>query len=267
MFVAVLPPWLLARGTTPRRERLSRALLFACGVALVLMPVALRNWHVGGELHLTTSQFGHNFFIGNNETADGRYRPLIARRADPRIERQDAIEIAERASGRTLTSAEVSAFYSERAVAYILSQPGDWVALLGRKLALAFNAVELVDSKDQYSYGALSPVLRATDFVLHFGVLAPLALLGVLVSWSDRGRLLPLYLLFFSYTATLLVFYIFGRYRLPLVPFLVLFAAAGLVRIRGFAADNPLSKIAAWTAAVAAAALFCTPGTTAGTDL
>src|SRR5262249_46355822 len=57
---------------TPNPEpRLARAALFLAGLALVLAPVAARNAYVGGGFYITTSQFGPNFYIGNNARADG----------------------------------------------------------------------------------------------------------------------------------------------------------------------------------------------------
>ena len=256
-FVGALVPWLLLLRSTAWPGRLIRATALLAGVALVLLPVALRNWHVGGELHLTTSQFGHNFFIGNSPGADGTYRPLIYGRGDPLVERQDAIDLAERALGRTLTPAEVSSFYTERALEYIRSQPADWARLMARKLALVFNSVELVDTEDQYTHAESSSLLRITGLFLHFGTLAPLALLGVWITWPRRDRLLPLYLLFLVYTTTLLMFYVFGRYRLPLVPILALFAAAGAIGLRDFLRASSRPAAAACLAAVAVFALFC----------
>ncbi len=257
VFVCVLAPWLALRRGVPRARALGGSALFLAGVALVLLPVVVRNWHVGGEFHLTTSQFGANFFIGNNESADGTYAPLVPRRGDPRVERQDLIDLAERAAGRELTPAEVSRWYTDLALDYIRSQPGDWLALLARKLALSFNSVELVDTKDQYSHADLSVVLYLTGSLLHFGVLAPLAALGVWITWSRRERLLPLYLLFGTYAASMLLFYVFARYRVPLVPILSLFGAAGVVGFPHFARSRPRAQVAASVGATAAVAIFC----------
>ena len=41
------------------------------------MPVGLRNKAVGGEFHLTTSQLGPNFYIGNHAGAIGTYEALV----------------------------------------------------------------------------------------------------------------------------------------------------------------------------------------------
>lgn len=257
IFVVVLAPWLALRPGGSRVRAVGGAALFVAGFALVLLPVALRNWHVGGEFHLTTSQFGANFYVGNNPSTDGTYQPLVPRRGDPRVERQDVIDLAERAAGRALTPAEVSRWYTDRALDYIRSQPGDWLALLSRKLALSVNAVELVDSKDQYSHADRSVVMAMAGALLHFGVLAPLAALGVWITWPRRARLLPLYLLFAAYTASMLLFYVFARYRVPLVPILVLFAAAGIAGLPRFARSRPRGERAACLGLTAVVAIFC----------
>jgi tetratricopeptide (TPR) repeat protein len=257
VFALVLFPWLFLRSPSPGARRLILPALFLTGMAVVLFPVALRNGYVGGELHLTTSQLGPNFYIGNNAAADGSYAPLRPGRGDPKYERQDATELAEMALGRELTPAEVSSFFLRSALQYIRSEPGDWSRLMARKFSLAFNSVEVVDTVDQYTHAESSLPLRLASWVFHFGVLAPLALLGVWITWPERVRLLPLHLLFLAYTASLVAFYVFGRYRLPLAPFLVLFAAAGLVRFRRFATTNPLPRVFASILAVGAAALFC----------
>ncbi len=75
--------------------------MFLAGLAIVLVPVAARNSYVGGGFYVTTSQFGPNFYIGNNPAADGTYQSLRFGRGAPEYERQDATELAERALRKT----------------------------------------------------------------------------------------------------------------------------------------------------------------------
>ncbi|MEE2673572.1 MAG: tetratricopeptide repeat protein [Myxococcota bacterium] len=257
VFCVVVLAWLLLLPSAAWRTRVALAASLAAGIGLVLLPVALRNASVSGDFHLTTSQFGHNFFIGNNEAADGTYKPLLHARGDPRVEIQDAIDLAEKQSGRELSRGEVSDFYFQRGLRFIASQPADWARLMLRKLRLAFNAVEIVDTEDQYTHAEWSFVLRWTGLVMHFGLLAPLALLGVWVTWPQRSRLLPLYLLASSYLAGLLIFYVFARYRMPLVPFVVLFAAAGICGCADFFRSRGTGGIAALCLSVLALTIFC----------
>jgi tetratricopeptide (TPR) repeat protein len=221
VFVLVLAVWTLSRP-----KALQNAGLFFAGLAIVLAPVAVRNSRLGGGFSVTTSQFGANFFIGNNAAADGTYASLRYGRGAPEYERQDATELAERAAGRRLSPAEVSAYWRNRALDYITSNPGAWLALVGRKSALLWNATEVVDTEGQETYTDWSLPLRVLGPLMHFGILVPLAALGLLVSWRRDERLHVLAALCASYAASVLLFYVFARYRYPLVPFLILFASA-----------------------------------------
>jgi tetratricopeptide (TPR) repeat protein len=228
VLVPVICAWLLvAYGVPPARRQLRYAGLFLGGIALILGPVALRNRVVGGEWFLTTAQLGPNFFIGNNARANGLYAPLRSGRGDPRLERQDATELAEAARGRRLTAGQVSRYWTERTLGDVGAEPGRWLRLLGWKLALTWNADEIVDSEDPAVYADSSVVLRGLGRLIHFGTIAPLALVGL---WITRGRwrqLSLLYLFLAAVTASVVLFYVFARYRYILVPVVVLFAAAG----------------------------------------
>jgi hypothetical protein len=77
--------------------------------------------------------------------------------------------------------------------------------------------------------------LRFGSIVGHFGVLVPLACLGVVVTWHERRRLWVLYAMIAAYSASVLLFFVYARYRFALVPFLVLFASAGAIWLVEFA--------------------------------
>jgi tetratricopeptide (TPR) repeat protein len=226
-------------------------------LAIVLVPVAARNKVVSGEFHLTTSQFGPNLYIGNNENASGTYEPLRFGHGDPRYERRDATELAEQATGRRLTPGEVSRYWTWRVLEYIWTQPGDWLTLMGRKVTLAWNAAEVADTEDQLSYADWSVPLRVTSAVWHFGVLAPLALFGIWATWSRRGELTLFYLLPAAYVLALVAFAVMARYRYPLVPFLILFASAGVANVGQFLHTAQRRQLISGLAGAAALAVFC----------
>src|SRR5436190_14853000 len=205
--------------------------MFVGGVAVVLTPVALRNAYVGGGFYVTTSQAGPYFYIGNNPRADGTYQSLRYGRGAPEYERQDATELAEHALGRPLTPADVSSFWSSRAFDFIASQPIAWLELTMRKVALLVNAAEAVDTESQESHAEWSLPLRLLGVIGHFGVLVPLACVGIVATWSSRSRLWLLYAMTAAYAVSVVAFYVFARYRFPLVPFLMLFAAAGFAAL------------------------------------
>lgn len=217
--------------TLDRAARWLPVAAVTAGLAIVLVPVAARNYAVGGGFYLTTSQFGPNFYIGNNPDSDGTYMSLRPGRGAPEYERQDAVELAERALGRTLTPAEVSDYWTDRALGFVTGQPGEWVQLVLRKTALLFNTSEMLDTESQETYEDASPVLRVLAPVGHYGVLVPLAAVGLVAAWPARRRLWPILAMPAAYAASVIAFYVFARYRFPLVPFLVLFAAVGLVAL------------------------------------
>ena len=237
-----------------RPRGLGAAGLLVAGGLAVLGPVAVRNWAVSGELHLTTSQFGPNFYMGNNPRATGLPQPLRIGRDNPRFERRDAVELAERATGRELSPGEVSAYWTDRALDYVASRPLDWLGLMGRKLFLFWNDVEIGDTEDLYTHADHSPVLEALRHLFRFGVLAVLGLLGVWVTRRD-ARLWPFRLLPLVYLASVLLFFVFARYRHPVAPFLALFAGGAAARARAFLGRASRAESAACLAAAAALAV------------
>lgn len=250
----VLWPWLQRQISVG--ERAVRSGLLLAGLAVVLAPVAARNWMVGHELVITTTQLGPNLYIGNNERADGTYRPLRPARQKPEFERKDATDIAEHALGRSLTPGEVSSYYTHLVVAFVGGHPASWLRLLGRKFRLVWNAVEISDTEDQYTYADWSwPV--ALGSVWHFGVLAPLAVVGVWVTAGRWRTLGLLYALAAVYVATVVLFYVFARYRFPIVPFLILFAAAGATHVAAYFRTHGVRQAIGCGAVVAIVAVFC----------
>ncbi len=237
-------------------SRTVHAATFVVGLAIVLVPVAVRNYAVGGGFYLTTSQFGPNFFIGNNPRADGTYASLRFGRGAPEYERTDATELAQHALGRALTPAEVSSYWTTRAMDFITGQPAAWLRLTGRKVVLLFNATEMLDTEAQESHAEWSWLLRAGGWFGHLGVLAPLALAGIVLAWRDRNRTAVLYVMLVTYAGSVIMFYVFARYRLPLVPMLLLFAAAGVTALPAWARAASSTAKAALGAGVVAAAVF-----------
>lgn len=255
--IAVLALWAWFGKVSGRLGRATAVLMLAAGAAAVLLPVAVRNAAVGGGFYLTTSQLGPNFYIGNHAGADGSYSALRFGRGSPEFERVDATELAQRATGRTLSPGEVSGYWTDRAVAFIRSEPGAWLRLMARKAALLVNARETLDTESQESYAEWSWPLAVLGPIAHFGVVVPLAVFGVWATWPDRRRLWVLYAIGLTFAATTIAFFVFARYRFPLVPLLLLFAAAGLVQARHAASTRSRTALTAALGAAAATIVVC----------
>ena len=202
-FTVVILTWALTRlrnrpestarpHSAPPRRRLACVSAFLVGVTLVLLPVVVRNRIVGGQFYLTTSQFGPNFYIGNNPRSDGTYMSLRFGRGAPEYERQDATELAQEAMGRSLTPDEVSRYWTRQALSFITSQPAAWLRLLGRKTALLWNAREMLDTESQETHAEWSAPLRLAGYVGHFGVLAAAGLTAMRRFFHANPRLLAI---------------------------------------------------------------------------
>ncbi|MEZ5291651.1 MAG: tetratricopeptide repeat protein [Vicinamibacterales bacterium] len=254
VLVVVVAVWAWRWAPVGRLGRRAALASLALGLVLLLGPVLARNYTVGGGLYLTTSQFGPNFYIGNHAGADGSYQSLRFGRGSPEFERADATDLAERAEGRALTPGEVSAYWTGRAVDFITRQPLAWLRLMARKTALLVNAREAIDTESLEAHAEWSWPLKVLGPVTHFGVLVPLALVGMVAAWGARGRLAIWYAVAAALAASTVAFYVFARYRYPLVPLLAALAGAALADVRGLAARCPTGRLAATAAAAAALA-------------
>lgn len=233
VFILVIVPWLAVNYRHVPWQTLTRWIaLLLLGVSIPLASVGLRNYMVGGEFALTTSQFGTNFFIGNNANSKGFYLPLRLDRGNVEYERNDAVAMAESVAGRKLSPREVSEFWTAEALEYISTHPIDWLGLMARKTLLVWNRVEASDSEDITAYGHFSWLLGALSRVFHFGTMVPLTAAGIWLTrrrWRELGLL---YLMLATYAASLTLFFLFARYRVPLIPLVLIFASAGAIELR-----------------------------------
>jgi 4-amino-4-deoxy-L-arabinose transferase-like glycosyltransferase len=255
-FLLLLPLFAAAmfflRRQDPGWRRLARAGAVAAGIGIVLAPVALRNYAVGGRLVLTTSQGGANFYLGNCEYADGRYVRLPFVRSNPEFEAADFQAEAERRLGRSLSPSEVSRFWFKQGLSWIAAHPGRALGLLVHKTHLLLHQYEVADNHNFYALREIFvPALWAP--LIGFGALWAAALLG---GWEYRRQPQARFAMLFIalYALSILPFFIVDRYRLVLVPALAALAGCGLVRLGQLARVKAWSGLA-WRAGLAGAAL------------
>jgi len=222
LLIAALPLWLIVRHRRKRRG-LVPAVVCVVGALALLLPPIIHNARSTGKFVPVTAHGGINFYIGNRPGTLGTYDPPADMRADMRGLIEDARERAETDLGRSLTDADVSDYYFHQALAAVRSDPAAWLRLLGRKLLLFWNGAEVPDLPDAFFYGQAAPVLKL--LCLPFAVVASLGLAGLVVlSRSGRNRSI-VFIFVGAGLVSVLLFYVNARYRLPLVPILMLAAA------------------------------------------
>ena len=222
LLIAAIPLWLVVKHRRRGRGLVPAA---AClfGAFLFLLPPVLYNARVTGRLVPVSAHGGINFYIGNRPGTPGTYDPPADMRADMRGLIEDARERAEADVGGRLTDADVSSYYFRQTLALIEADPRGWLRLLGRKLLLFWNNSEVSDLPNAYFYERACPVLRL--LFIPFSLIAALGVAGLVVlTLSGRNRSVT-----FVFTgaalASVVLFYVNTRYRLPFVPVLALAAA------------------------------------------
>jgi len=225
LLAAAVPIWLFVRN---RRVRGGLALAACCaaGSALVLLPPIAYNARESGRFVPVTAHGGVNFYIGNAAGSNGLYRPLDEMRANIQGTVEDARASAEAETGRHMTAAEVSDYYTRRALGDIRRDPAAWLRLLGRKLMLLANGKEIADMPNIYFYETSCGVLRL--LIMPYGAIVSLGLCGlVLLFRSGRHRSVVSVFLGCAVVSVVL-FFVNTRYRLPAVPILIILASLSL---------------------------------------
>ncbi len=251
VWAALVPVWIAFKS----RRGLAETAWCVVGLALILIPVAGRNLAVGGYFTPTTSQAGPNFYIGNNPFADGTYGSIRKATGDIVFEEAEATRLAEEAAGHKLSPREVSHYWLGRSWVFIRNEPLQWAKLTAWKWLLAWNAREIEDSDDFYIYQRFSPLLAALS-LLDFGVLTPLAIMGCLLAWREWRRTWIIYAMIASLMGTVALFFIFGRYRFPVVPLLAVFAGVGIIESWKLLKDRRFGALGVGIAALLLAAAF-----------
>jgi 4-amino-4-deoxy-L-arabinose transferase-like glycosyltransferase len=216
--------WLaLAFGEIPVRERLVRAALLAVGCVPL---VGLATWHnhlADGDRVLLTANAGSNLWIGNGPGATGAHAGVTTEFESAKLDFH-RFEL-ERPEGEPPGSG-VSRILTRRALAYMAEDPGRAAGLLWRKLRLFWGAHEVGTDDHLEFFRRFSGALRLP--LPGVGLVAPLALAGMVLARRRWRELWPLYALVLTQTATFTVFLVLTRYRLASVACWIVFAALAI---------------------------------------
>ena len=211
---SLLPFVLLAAAVWVVLGRLERgafgraaALLVAFG--LVMAPWVVRNYYAsGGHVVPTTLRAGPSLYEALNPEADGG--PMM-----------DRIDWGDGTEG--LSEYEQNRLWRARAVAFVRGSPAKALALAGRKLVRFWNVVP--------NYPPFRVPLLCVVVGVPYVAVMLLAAVGLVRSWR-RGDVNLILLLPVVYYALLhMVFVGSVRYRVPVMPLVIIIAAHGLVAL------------------------------------
>lgn len=279
LFIPVAAAWLWwfgHRRLPPRRLGIQAGALIA-GALLVISPATIRNAVVSREFVPISANGAINFYVGNNETADGITTriPILPELGGSSgwscFSYDQIVSAISQQEGSPLTYADASAYFSRLARTYIRAHPGGFLRLCLRRAALFWDPAEVANNQADDMEKRNSPTLR---FLPGFPYAFSLSLLGLGLLLHDRrglsparrkaargraeigsgdGPMLVLIGLFIltSFAATL-PFIAAGRLRAPVVPILFVFGAYGLHRLwfmlRGGIWKSLVAALVVWIA-------------------
>ncbi|MBI82356.1 MAG: hypothetical protein CMJ81_04095 [Planctomycetaceae bacterium] len=265
--------WVKLKSAQPRRF-LAPAATFLLGVTLTIAPATLRNYAVSKDFVLISANGGINFFFGNNDYSQGieASHPEIGSWSC--FDYSSIVHDLETRLNRPLSYAEASSHFTDRGLRFIADHPHQALQLTARKLGLFWAPVEVSNYENDATFEKHhSPLLKQLPFpfpaILALAITG-LALFGIQMlqrrratpgPWMDPDRnqvhvvsLIVLFILFYS--ATIVAFIVSGRYRLPIIPFLLLGSAFGIVKLAELLRRRDWNTLHIWCGILAAVSML-----------
>jgi hypothetical protein len=193
----------------------------AAGFLLVILPVSAMSYKIRGSFSPLPRYGPINLYIGNNPASSNM---------NPRPGKDWAtLYVMPKEFG--YTEEQAGRFFMKKVFGYIKSEPLDFLKGLVRKTVRFFGSREIPRTYDMYiarKYSSLFSVLvwKAGNFGFPFGILLPLAVLGVVY---NRRRLPgPMILFLILYPLSIIIVFMASRYRAAIIGPLAVMASAGL---------------------------------------
>lgn len=211
-------------------------LFFAIGVFLVILPVTLVNYFAGKDSVLISWQGGINFYLGNNPQASGYKAVAPGIRTTWYGIYYDGINLAEKLSGKKIKLSETSDFWFKQGFDFIFREPFAALKLYAKKIALFLSGYEISENPNIYFFWSdprnlLKPLLWKKLISFPGGILLPLAWLGILLAFKEWKKLSLVLGFIFTYMVSVILFFVNTRFRIPVIPFLLIFSAFAIFKI------------------------------------
>jgi len=238
------------RRRSPRLPYLAGALTILLGGLLAVLPATVRNWIVAEDLVPISSNAGINLYIGNNPDANGLVSVELADLGSFRscFDWPAIVDALERETGRSMRPSEVSSYFAGRAYRFAITEPDRFLALTARKALLFWGPREVSHNKELHFERRASAVLSRLPG--NFALVLATGLLGLGLLLFDRFRppagisrvdvdegnrrwesAMLAVAVVIAYFLSVLPFFAAARYRVPIIPFLMLLGAFAVHRL------------------------------------
>lgn len=229
IFGVLAMAWVLKNSRLEKKKKFYNFIIFLAGMSIIIGSVTLRNYLVEKDRVLITGNLGINFYLGNNPQASGAFfcPGELTMNQDDMF--RDSKIIAERDLGRRLLTSHVSSYWFNRALSFIRQDPGRFIKLFTDKLSYIYMPREIVhDIEFNFIAGKLS-FLKFNFLLLKF--ILPFGLLGMLLGLKNFNKNALLYIILLSLSLSIAIFFVTSRYRVMMVPYLLIFASFGIFSI------------------------------------
>lgn len=272
LYVPVLACWMIWQSRERGRALLRGAIPLLLSVAAVLAPPLVRNYAVSGEFVFVSSYGGLNLYVGNHEGAEGTEPRVPGLQVLAGIESWCCFDypsivrgLGRKTGNPDISFGEANRWFYGQAWDFIRTHPGAVARQLWRKTLLFWGPVEVTNDTvmewDKRNSPVLGP-LPGFAFVMALFAAGIVALAWERLRRQDRdsdgiacsedeerqgsGPMMGAVLLFIlTYFLSVVPFFVAGRYRMPVLPFVLMIGAGGVVSMVRAARRGAL-----WRAAV-----------------
>jgi 4-amino-4-deoxy-L-arabinose transferase-like glycosyltransferase len=207
---------------------IGRGAILVASSLVIILPISIRNVVIAGDPVLIASQGGINFYIGNNESADG-LSAILPEPLGSNWRVGDVTRIAEQTAERSLLPGEVSSYWYEEGVKWIKNNPSDFVTLLLRKGYYNISNREVSNNRSLELFFDQIWLLKYNP--LSFGFLFSFAGIGAILVIRKRSSALPLIYFIGIYILATSLFFFSSRFRLPLIPLYCILSGYGILSL------------------------------------
>lgn len=197
-------------------------------VGVIIIPglFMARNYAVSREIFFLNPSGGPNFYFGHHKGASPIFSENLNFGGAILLKYR---EKAEADLKRSLSPKEASDYWYKKGLRFIIENPGEELKLMLKKTLFFLNDTEMPTYFNYYFNRDYSVVLK--NWVLTFGLIFPLSMLGF-VSTLRRGReLMVLHLFFLTSFLSVLIIFVISRLRIPAIPVFIVFAGVGILTV------------------------------------
>jgi len=196
-------------------------ILYLIPIFVIVSSITLRNYLLEKDFYLIATNGDLNFYLANNPDKE------FTLNLRPGLEWEMFLQTPYLELGENISKKEVQLFWRKKYLEYIKQRP--FIFLLDKVVNLYnfFDGYEYREIQMYEYYDKQSPILKIP---ISFYIISPLSLIGIAFA-IRKFRENSLLILFVGvFTFSVILFSVYSRYRLPVVPVLIMFASYTIIR-------------------------------------